>query len=192
MQGPQAEELLGSMRDSQPDRYASVSWSPPTVLLEGQARVDAGDLSLELIPTPGHTPDHYALWLPELDLLLAGDAAELPFPLVSEDGSLVELRASLRRMAALNPSTVLYCHAPGITSPDLLSANSRYFDELERRCRERGPDLLDAEHPAEALGWPADEIIARLAPTMGPEDVAFYRRFHDANIRAAARALVGS
>lgn len=189
MKGPRAEELLSSMLASQPDRYADITWDLPTLLLDGPARIDGGDLSVELIPTPGHTPDHYALWLPELRYLLAGDAAELPFPAVSEDGSLSDLRDSLRRMASLDPSTALYCHAPGVTSPELLAENSRYFDELERRCRERGPDLLDAEHPAETLGWSADAIIARLAPDLDAEEVAFYHRFHDANIHAAAREL---
>jgi glyoxylase-like metal-dependent hydrolase (beta-lactamase superfamily II) len=189
MRGEDAEETLAGKQAKEPERYAGVSWWPPSVQVEGAARIEGGDLSIELIPTPGHTPDHYALWIPELRLLLAGDAAELPFPLVSGDGSLAQLRVSLHRMAALEPATVLCCHAPGVTSPDVLTQNMRYFDELERRCRERGPALLAGERPAETVGWPAEEAMPPGMRELTAEERNFYRRFHDNNIRATARAF---
>lgn len=189
MRGRDADETLAEMQEKEPERYASASWWPPSIQIEGAARIEGGDLSIDLVPTSGHTPDHYALWIPELRLLLAGDAAEMPFPLVSSDGSLAQLRASLRRMADLQPSTVLYCHAPGVTTPDLLAENLHYFDELERRCREKGRAVLTADHPAEVLGWTAEDAMPPRTPQLGADDLAFYRRFHDANIRAAAQEL---
>jgi glyoxylase-like metal-dependent hydrolase (beta-lactamase superfamily II) len=189
MRAPRAAEQLASMQATEPEVYGRAAWWIPTLLTDRIVHIDGGDLSIELIPTPGHTPDHYALWIPELRLVLAGDAAEMPFPLVSQGGSLTEIRASLRRMAALDPAIALYCHAPGVTSPDLLQRNSRYFDELESRCRERGPGLLHAEQPAEVLDWPAQEAATPAWIAPDGDTLDFYRRFHDANIRASAREL---
>lgn len=178
-----AVEFLTAYRQEHPGEYDRAEWWPPSVLFEGELRLDGGDLTLLLIPTPGHTPDHVSVWIPEIRVLIAGDAAELPFPLVSEDGSLPELRASLARMRALQPAAVLYCHAPGVTSPDLIGHNMAYFDELEGRCRRVG-ELGDPADAASSLGWPMEEA---LPPGTTPDDVPdpeFYRRFHDTNIRA--------
>ncbi|HZJ49394.1 MAG TPA: MBL fold metallo-hydrolase [Actinomycetota bacterium] len=46
----------------------------------GPFRIDGGDLRLDLVETPGHTEDHVSVWIPQLRLLLAGDAVEHPFP----------------------------------------------------------------------------------------------------------------
>ena len=39
-----------------------------------------GDLTLELLHTPGHTPDHVAVWIPEIKTCLAVDTVEHPIP----------------------------------------------------------------------------------------------------------------
>ena len=56
---------------------------PPTLRscfsVNGRLLIDGGDLTLALLPTPGHTIDHYALYIPEINTLLAADAAELPY-----------------------------------------------------------------------------------------------------------------
>jgi glyoxylase-like metal-dependent hydrolase (beta-lactamase superfamily II) len=142
--------------------YATAGWNPPTIALSGSARIEGGDLSLHLLPTPGHTPDHLSVWIPQLRLLLAGDAAEWPFPEVGEDPA--ALRSSLRRMLELRPQTVLYCHAPGRTDPGVIEANIAYFDELERRL-----------HAGEE--WPAGEVI----PPQLTTDRPMYESFHRHN-----------
>ncbi|HZU14881.1 MAG TPA: MBL fold metallo-hydrolase [Chloroflexota bacterium] len=166
---------LDARRAEVPGRYDSVRLVPPTILLSA-GRLAGGDLDLDLIPTPGHTPDHLAVWIPQLRLLLAGDAAELPFPVVSDDGSLPELRASLRRMLALQPENVLYCHASGLSGPALIHRNGEYFAALERHAR---AGTLDSFGYEEAV--PGDL----------PIDDAFYRRFHERNTRAAAETYTG-
>ncbi len=123
------------MRASEPDRFGEVALVPPTLLFEERLRIDGGDLTLELFLTPGHAADHIAIYIPEIGTLLAGDAAELPFPFVESAATLPQLRDSLARMAALEPRVALYCHAPGVSSPQLLHDNIAYFDKVEQRCR---------------------------------------------------------
>lgn len=131
-----SQRKLDTMREQEPERFSVVRLTPPTLLFEERMVIDGGDLTLELFATPGHQPDHIAVFMPEISTLIAGDAAELPFPLVDDPVGLPLLRDSLARMAALNPSTALYCHAPVTSGPKLLQANMAYFDALEKQCHD--------------------------------------------------------
>ena len=127
-------DQLDRLRREQPHLYANVQLTPPTILFDDTLTIDGGDLTLSLFATPGHTPGHCSLHIPEIRTLLAGDAAELPFPSAG-DGGLVDLRASLDRLAALHARTALYCHAPPSAGPALIDGNIAYFATLEARCR---------------------------------------------------------
>jgi hypothetical protein len=110
----------------------------------------------------------------------------MPFPFVSEQGNVPDLRASLRTMADLQPETILYCHAAGVTDASVIDQNIAYFDELERRCRAALNDGADLEgdDPAARLGWPLEEA---LPPGVAVADLpfpTFYRMSHEAAIRA--------
>ncbi len=141
----EAREDLRQHAAREPERYAGVRLTAPNVLFDERLTVDGGDLTLELFRTPGHTIDHIAVYLPEIGTLLAGDAAEEPFPLVGGRGCLRTLRASLQAMRDLRPRHALYCHAPVETGPALLDRNLAHFDEMERRCRSGGDfPLLEA------------------------------------------------
>src|SRR5205823_12393794 len=65
------------------------------ILFDDQLIIDGGDLTLRLFATPGHQPDHIAILIPEINLLLAGDAAESPFPFAESAAAMPQLRASL-------------------------------------------------------------------------------------------------
>ncbi|MEZ4867581.1 MAG: MBL fold metallo-hydrolase [Caldilineaceae bacterium] len=142
-----AQAALRERQASEPLIFGEVRLTPPTVLFADHLVIDGGDLTLQLLATPGHTPDHLSIYLPEIGTLLAADAAELPFPMARTTAGLPIMRRSLRQLAALRPQHVLYCHAPVTCGPALLQANIAYFDELEERCRlaiARGlPDPLD-------------------------------------------------
>ena len=129
------QRTLEEMRAREPERFAGVQLAPPTITFSDGLTLDGGDLTLELFPTPGHQPDHIALFLPQIGLLLAGDAAEEPFPIVNTADDLPDLRASLALMAARQPRQMLCCHAPVTSGPQLLARNISYFDTLEARCR---------------------------------------------------------
>lgn len=203
-----ASEQARVRMESQPERdrltrmqaadaaFAGVRLVPPTLTFTGRLAIHGGDLTLDLFPTPGHTPDHVSVWIPELRLLLAGDAAEHPFPVVGGAEAVPTLRASLARMAALDPAIALPCHG-GTTDPGLLARNAVYFDTLERHARvaiaadtlpadwaerEDLPDMLDFSFAEAVRGAGAD-------PAAIP---AFYRDFHRRNARAMAGWALGS
>jgi glyoxylase-like metal-dependent hydrolase (beta-lactamase superfamily II) len=177
MHAAEAAGLLQRMRDESPGIYDSVTWVSPTLLFDRGSRIDGGDLTLELLATPGHTPDHVSIWIPEIRTLLAGDAAELPLPFVEDGSSLPELRASLKRMLDLRPETVLYCHAPGVTDVSVIEWDLEYFDRLEGRCR----NVLAAAATAPdqdltaLLGWPLEVAIPAAFLPVEPEALSFYR-----------------
>ncbi|HVO43072.1 MAG TPA: MBL fold metallo-hydrolase [Aggregatilineales bacterium] len=128
-------DTLARMRGKQPGVFDRVELTAPTIAFDGEATIDGGDLTLRLFPTPGHQPDHLSVYIPEIRTLLAGDAAEFPFPFAESPEALPALRESLRRMVALGPAAALYCHAPITAGPKLLVANLAYFDRLESACR---------------------------------------------------------
>jgi glyoxylase-like metal-dependent hydrolase (beta-lactamase superfamily II) len=78
-----------------------------------------------VVPTPGHTPGHVSLWRAADRLLIAGDVLmglaprtvrgglRLPPPFDQPDPAAV--RASARRLADLEPRTILFGHGPPMT-----------------------------------------------------------------------------
>lgn len=192
LQSEEARRDLDEKRREQP-RFATVRLVEPDITFSAGLRISGGDLTLELLPTPGHTPDHISIWIPELRLLLAGDAAEHPFPYVGDPATLPTLRASLRHLAALSPTTVIPCHG-GPSDADLLARNSAYFDDLERRARDAlasgslPSDWRDRDDLPQLLGLPYEAALRAqgVAPDVIP---AFYRAFHT---QACQAALLGA
>ena len=194
LRSEEAQHKLAKLRAGEPGRFDDVALTPPTVLFEQQLAIDGGDLTLELFATPGHQPDHIAVFIPAIRTLLPGDAAELPFPFVESAAALPALRDSLARMAALHAETTLYCHAPVDSGPGLLRRNMAYFDTIEQRCRAalaRGvPGRPAADADVEALvGFPFAEALPADADAAALE--GFYRPGHQAAIRAMLEYLSG-
>lgn len=186
--GEEARRELAEKRREQP-RFASVRLFAPDITFAAGLRIAGGDLTLELLPTPGHTPDHVSVWLPEARVLLAGDAAEHPFPYVGEAAALSTLRSSLRRLAALAPTTVIPCHG-GPSDAGLIARNLAYFDDLERRARKAlaasaiPDDWRQRDDVPALLGVPYESALHAQGAT--PDTVpAFYREFHARACRAA-------
>lgn len=191
LRSPAAAAYLAKLRERDPQTFGEVALVPPDITFDESLTIDGGDLTLELLLTPGHAPDHLAIWIPEIRTLLPGDAAEAPFPFVESAATMPQLRASLAKMAALDPAVALYCHAPTDAGPELLRANIGYFDELERRCREALARGVPAAPPEgadlEALcGFPFAEAVPPGHTVTQPE---FYRPGHSANLRAMLASL---
>lgn len=182
----EARDLLADYQAQYPGVYDRVAWEPPNIALDGGGFVAGGDLTLELISTPGHTPDHLAVWLPEIRVVLAGDAAEASMPYVNDPIALPQLRASLQRLQALDPAVVLACHAFGGGSPDLLTWNLAYFDELEGRCAKHAGSIEDF-----LADWRFEEAVPeRWQPPA--DQLEFYRRSHARAADAMLSWLRGS
>ncbi len=111
------------------DRYPA-DWQP---LRDGDV-IPAGDADLTVVHTPGHAPDHVALWDPRDRVLFSGDLITLGTTVVilaSHGGSLAEYLASLRRVQALAPARLLPAHGAVIDDP--AAVIQRYLDHRAER-----------------------------------------------------------
>lgn len=185
--GVESLQQLQRLQAEEPDIFADVQLTPPNLLFDERLTIDGGDLTLELMATPGHTPDHISIYLPEIETLLAGDAAELPFPMAERVADLPHMRRSLERLAALNARTVLYCHGPVEAGPRLLQDNIAYFDRLEEACRvvlARGtpPDGLDDAGLIRWVGLPFGDAVPE-GPAWAQVPESYRTAGHAAQIR---------
>lgn len=88
-----------------------------TVTDEGH-RIDTGSATLELVHTPGHSPDHLSVVRPEADLLFANEAIGRYYPRSDEfyppttvpSFDIEATRASIDRLAAIDPTLVALSH----------------------------------------------------------------------------------
>jgi len=185
----QARETLAAQQ-AQDARFRDVRLVPPDVTVQDGDTVHGGDLSVTFVATPGHTPDHHSLWIPELGTLLAGDAAEFPFPQVQRGADLPVLLGSLRRLQTLGARVVLPCHG-GTTTPDLLAWNLAHFEHLRAQLSGLPDPEVQATDPDRAAleaGVPYEAVLARLGTR--PDDVPdFYRDFHRDAVRATLEDL---
>ena len=81
----EAPRTLRDLQAREPGMWDGVHLVPPTVIFDGQLGLDLGGCTVHLRHLPGHTPDSIVAFIPELALLLAGDAVELPCPDVPEN-----------------------------------------------------------------------------------------------------------
>lgn len=98
--------------------------------LKGGTVTLSGGLKVEIIPTPGHTPGHLALYFTELAVIFLGDYDLTPFGPWYGDrhSSIEETLASLDKLESLPASVLLTGHEQGIyESPE---------PELWRRYRQ--------------------------------------------------------
>ncbi len=144
--GVRFSKLAWPDRDS---RYR-VSWDP---LVHGQL-IDTGDGILEVIYTPGHSPDHVCFWHAETRTLFGGDLAIQGTTVVipaSTGGDLGAYLMSLKRVLTLQPARILPAHGSVITNPEALLRG--YI----RHRLEREQQILDALRTGAST---VEEIVA--------------------------------
>jgi hydroxyacylglutathione hydrolase len=99
------------------------------LLQEGDMKI--GDLTFQVIHTPGHTPGSVCLYWPDMKVLFTGDVVfyqgvgrtDLP------GGKGEDLKASIRKLSQLQVDHLLPGHGNVISGQDLVKAN---FSEIER------------------------------------------------------------
>ena len=116
----------------------------------------AGDTVLEIVPTPGHAPDHLCFFDAPSGDLYCGDLARRGGSIVipaRKGGNLRDYLASLHRVRALAPRRLLPGHGPVVDDPIAL------IDDYlaHRAARER--QIVDAI--ADGARTP-EEIVARV------------------------------
>ncbi|MFC4767102.1 MBL fold metallo-hydrolase [Effusibacillus consociatus] len=107
-------------------------------LQEGDS-VQAGDINLTVLHTPGHTHGHLNFWLEEEKVLFSGDniVAEGTTWIGPPDGDLTAYLASLERLQELQPSLIAPGHGDIIRNP---SEKIEFF--IQRRL-ERERQILE-------------------------------------------------
>jgi glyoxylase-like metal-dependent hydrolase (beta-lactamase superfamily II) len=148
-----------------PGRDGEAPWRP---LADGDT-VMTGAGPLAVLHTPGHCPDHIALWHADSRTLFVGDLLVLGstvFIPASDGGSLAAYLASLQRLRQLSPLRAWPAHGPVIEDPVAL------IDEYLAHRQQREEQVL------EALAAGADTvaaIAARIYPDLKPALVPMAR-----------------
>lgn len=93
-----------------------------------------GDIRLQVIHTPGHTPGHIALYELQAGILFSGDIDLSPFgPWYGNIRSDLETFAgSIKRLIELNPKILVTSHA-GIVRDNIMERLTDYADILDHR-----------------------------------------------------------
>jgi glyoxylase-like metal-dependent hydrolase (beta-lactamase superfamily II) len=116
-------------------------WPRLTVVESAGEPVPAGDGVLEILPTPGHAPDHVCFYDRAAGDLYCGDLARkggtIVIP-VSKGGELRAYLASLRRVRDLGPRRLLPGHGPIVEDPIAL------IDEYLAHREQREQQILQA------------------------------------------------
>ena len=180
-----APALAGSHRDTrfrkylwprEDSRYA-VRWEP----IQDGERLQVGVEQLIAVHTPGHSPDHLALWHHASRTVFTGDLVVQGSSVMieaSKGGDLGQYLASLERILALDAVRLLPAHGPEVTEPAALL--NHYL--AHRRARE--VQVLEAlAEGRETVQAIADYIYDGLATALRPAA--------EENVRAHLRKLEG-
>jgi ribonuclease/clavin/mitogillin len=115
------------------DHQYAVDWR---ALVDGE-QVQVGGHLLTVVHTPGHSPDHVALWHAESRTAFTGDLVTLGGTVMigwSHGGDLQQYLSSLQRILALNPNRLLPAHGAVVMAPaTLLTATIEHRLHRERQ-----------------------------------------------------------
>jgi glyoxylase-like metal-dependent hydrolase (beta-lactamase superfamily II) len=112
--------------------YATRPWKI-TSYVHDDDHIDLGGRSLEVLATPGHTPDAISLLDRTHGLLFTGDTYyPAPIWLYRPETNLQAYAASIRRLSALAPTVkvVLGAHNVPVASPSVLARLVSAFDDV--------------------------------------------------------------
>lgn len=145
-----------------PEHDQGVAWSP---LADGET-VITGEGPLEVLHTPGHSPDHIALWHAGSRTLFVGDLLQLGstvFIPASSGGSLADYLGSLERLRRLSPARAWPAHGPVIEEPVALI--DQYIEHRRQREEQVLGAVADGLATVEAI---TDRIYVNLATALRP------------------------
>jgi glyoxylase-like metal-dependent hydrolase (beta-lactamase superfamily II) len=145
------------------DDAVGLTWAP---LADGQ-HVATEDGPLEVVHTPGHSPDHVVFWHEASGTVFTGDLLVLGSTVVipaTHGGSLSAYLASLARVAGLRPKRALPAHGPVIDDPVALIAH------YAAHRHQRETQVLEAlSAGAASVAAIADRIYRDLDPALMPQ-----------------------
>jgi glyoxylase-like metal-dependent hydrolase (beta-lactamase superfamily II) len=160
-------------------------WPTLDVVESAREPVPAGDGMLEIMPTPGHSPDHLCFFDRESGDLYCGDLARRGGTIVIPARKGGDLRAyldSLKRIRDLAPRRLLPGHGPIVDDPIAL------IDEYLAHRAAREQQILKAMLEGART---VDEIVRRVYPALPAslsDAAADSVRAHLAKLRDEGRA----
>ena len=120
----------------------------------------AGDRTLEIVPTPGHSPDHLCFFDRDAGDVYCGDLARRGGTIVipaRKGGDLRAYLASLARIRDLAPRRLLPGHGPIVDDP--IALIDEYVAHRARREQQILQAMLDGARTV-------DEIVRRVYPAL--------------------------
>jgi glyoxylase-like metal-dependent hydrolase (beta-lactamase superfamily II) len=159
-----------------------IQWQP----LAGGDEIDVGGDMLRVVYTPGHSPDHVALWHAPTAAAFTGDLVIFGASVMvqwSQGGNMGDYLASLARLVELGPRTLYPAHGPVIT--DALGALTRHIGHRHDRERQVIDEIGRGRATVPAI---ADSIYDGLEPMLlgaAHENV----RAHLEKLKADGRAV---
>lgn len=135
-------------------------WPGAIVVDAAGDAVPAGDGILEIVPTPGHSPDHLCFFERASGDLYCGDMARRGGTIVipaRKGGDLRAYLASLQVMRALAPKRLLPGHGPIVDDP--IALIDEYIAHRQKRERQILQAMLDGARTVE-------EIVRRVYPAL--------------------------
>ncbi|MDX2500011.1 MAG: MBL fold metallo-hydrolase [Deltaproteobacteria bacterium] len=140
--------------------------TPARFLQEG-LYVGSDDLTIDIIPAPGHTPGHMCVFFREPGVLFLGDYDLTPFgPWYGDrDSSIQDTIASIKRLKNIPATTWLTCHETGVFEEDPGDLWERYLAVIDYR-QSRLLDFLNQPRTMEDI---VDEWIVYQRPRQ-PQD----------------------
>lgn len=128
--------------------------------------IRAGDREMQVVATPGHSPDHACLWAPDARIFFAGDLLISSGTVMidaSSGGGLRGYLASLRRVRELDPAVIYPGHGPIIDQAVAL------IDQYVAHRMERERQVITALERAPAtVSALVRSIYSQLDPVVAP------------------------
>jgi len=106
------------------------------ILFDKEMTLKVGDLTFRLMSTPGETPDHLTVWVPELKAAFIGDNFYGSFPNIytlrgTEQRKALEYVDSLNKVLALKPEVIFPSHGePVVGAENVRAALTKYRDAI--------------------------------------------------------------
>lgn len=181
------DALVESTRDAMGEHFAAMGEPTPVPdenivpVPESGETIDVGANTLELIHAPGHSPDHFAVWNPERDLLFAAESigGYLPRadrwapPATLPNFDVGTLSDSIERLRELDPEHVVFPHFGAY--PDPASAFGTASRELHR-FDERIVALYEETGSVEATRSRVADELLDVSPPYDEVVETFYAR----------------
>lgn len=128
----------------------------PEIMFDKELTIDAGGVKLELMHTPGETPDHISLWVPHLKAVFVGDNYYESFPnMYTLRGTRprwpMDYITSIEKVMALEPEYLLPSHGEPVVGKD----------EVQRRLK-KYHDAIVYVHDAVLAGMNAGKDVNTL------------------------------